>query len=163
MPRISNDTEWKLLVTVTFFCLSVNLHLQEDWCDFMPNLLVADGWTLASTAAGSKLMHSSCPWGGHLIKFELNNITVKNAPKMLGPLEGGRMAEGLRHNRMERCSFGSLIVFVFLEFCSDLLLDYPGDCRWPDAISSIVNLYVDLMPFMTLLVSGFVDQRNVYI
>ena len=78
----------------------------------MPKLLVADGWTMASTAAGSKLMHSSCPWGGHLIKFELNNITVKNAPKMLGRWK----VLAVRQNRMERCSFGSLIVFVFVEW-----------------------------------------------
>ncbi|CAL1165179.1 unnamed protein product [Cladocopium goreaui] len=58
----------------------------EDWCSLMPNLLEADGWHLACSVANSQLMHGSCPWGGRLIKFQLRDIRVKNAPQNAGTL-----------------------------------------------------------------------------
>jgi len=118
--------------------MAVRPESVEDWCDFMPNLLVADGWTLASTAAGSKLMHSSCPWGGHLIKFELNNITVKNAPKKTSNLtirpevrslhQGQCSINGINVETMEFVAPGEAIVeasvsWGILRLCSVLFGD----------------------------------------
>ena len=52
----------------------------QDWCQFMPNLLEELGWKKALETEGSSLMHSTCPWGGHLIKFALKGLTVHDAP-----------------------------------------------------------------------------------
>lgn len=47
----------------------------------MPNLLETNGWTVALTTAEAALMHSSCAWGGHLLKFELKDLAIQNAPE----------------------------------------------------------------------------------
>ena len=56
----------------------------EDWCQLMPNLLEEEGWTTALATEDASLTHTCCPWGGHLIRFELKNITVKDAPEKTG-------------------------------------------------------------------------------
>eukprot|EP00435_Cladocopium_sp_Y103_P026007 s2272_g6.t1 len=60
--------------------MAVRPESVEDWCQIMPNLLEEDGWKTALAHEGAALMHSSCPWGGYLIKFELKGLTVHNAP-----------------------------------------------------------------------------------
>ncbi|CAL1140009.1 unnamed protein product [Cladocopium goreaui] len=60
--------------------MAVRPESVEDWCQIMPNLLEEEGWKTALAQEGSALMHSSCPWGGYLIKFELKGLTVHNAP-----------------------------------------------------------------------------------
>ncbi|CAK9003977.1 unnamed protein product [Durusdinium trenchii] len=52
----------------------------DDWCQLMPNLLEKKGWNHAKVTPGAALMHTSCPWGGQLIKFELLDILIHDAP-----------------------------------------------------------------------------------
>ncbi|CAK9047962.1 unnamed protein product [Durusdinium trenchii] len=52
----------------------------EDWCQLMPHLLEENGWNKAMVTSDAALMNTSCPWGGHLIKFELKEITIHEAP-----------------------------------------------------------------------------------
>ena len=60
--------------------MAVRPESVEDWCQIMPNLLEEEGWKTTLAQEGAALMHSSCPWGGYLIKFELKGLTVHNAP-----------------------------------------------------------------------------------
>ncbi|CAK9046959.1 Uncharacterized protein SCF082_LOCUS26365 [Durusdinium trenchii] len=53
----------------------------DDWCQLMPNLLEENGWNSAMVTSEAALMNTSCPWGGHLIKFELKEIAIHHAPE----------------------------------------------------------------------------------
>ncbi|CAK8985856.1 unnamed protein product [Durusdinium trenchii] len=61
--------------------MAVRPESVEEWCLLMPNLLETNGWTVALTTAEAALMHSSCAWGGHLLKFELKDLAIQNAPE----------------------------------------------------------------------------------
>lgn len=54
-------------------------HVQE-WFQLMPHLLSSEGWAVALARPKAKLCHRTCPWGGHLIRFNLKGITIQNAP-----------------------------------------------------------------------------------
>lgn len=64
--------------------MAVRPQAVEDWCHLMPNLLEQEGWTTALATEEASLTHSCCPWGGHLIRFELKNIHVQDAPEKTG-------------------------------------------------------------------------------
>jgi len=51
----------------------------EDWFQLVPGLLER-GWAEALRRPEGSLSHRPCPWGGYLIKFELNSVKVHNAP-----------------------------------------------------------------------------------
>ena len=55
--------------------------LGQDWFQVMPNLLSSEGWGMALARPKASLSHCTCPWGGHLIKFNLRSITIQNAPE----------------------------------------------------------------------------------
>ncbi|CAK9108111.1 unnamed protein product [Durusdinium trenchii] len=61
--------------------MAVRPESVEEWCLLMPNLFEVNDWTVALTTAEAALMHSSCAWGGHLLKFELKDLTIQNAPE----------------------------------------------------------------------------------
>ncbi|CAK9014352.1 unnamed protein product [Durusdinium trenchii] len=52
----------------------------EEWFQLMPHLLSSEGWAVALARPKAKLCHRTCPWGGHLIRFNLKGITIQNAP-----------------------------------------------------------------------------------
>ena len=52
----------------------------DEWCQFSPNLFEAEGWTVALATEEATLMHSSCSWGGQLLKFELKDLLIEDAP-----------------------------------------------------------------------------------
>lgn len=92
----------------------------EDWCQLMPNLLEEVGWTTALSTEEASLTHMSCPWGGHLIKFELRDILVQDAPTkssnvMVRPEVRSLLQEqfpinGLEVKKMEVVSPGECVV-----------------------------------------------------
>eukprot|EP00435_Cladocopium_sp_Y103_P047208 s212_g13.t2 len=86
LPLAIKCFERALVVKKVFENEEVRPESVEDWCSLMPNLLEADGWHLACSVANSQLMHRSSPWGGRLIKFQLRDIRVKNAPQNAGTL-----------------------------------------------------------------------------
>eukprot|EP00913_Durusdinium_trenchii_P002322 g2144.t1 len=53
---------------------------QKEWFQLMPHLLSSEGWAVALARPKAKLCHRTCPWGGHLIRFNLKGITIQNAP-----------------------------------------------------------------------------------
>mmetsp|Transcript_9780 Transcript_9780/g.11859 ORF Transcript_9780/g.11859 Transcript_9780/m.11859 type:complete len:150 (+) Transcript_9780:98-547(+) len=58
----------------------------EDWFQAMPDVLSSPSWSLALARPKAQLWHRSCPWGGHLVKFDLNGIQIKDAPEKTGNL-----------------------------------------------------------------------------
>jgi len=61
--------------------MAVRPESVEDWFQVMPNLLSSEGWGMALARPKASLSHCTCPWGGHLIKFNLRSITIQNAPE----------------------------------------------------------------------------------
>eukprot|EP00913_Durusdinium_trenchii_P013296 g12479.t1 len=49
--------------------------------DAFGELLRINGWNSAMVTSEAALMNTSCPWGGHLIKFELKEIAIHHAPE----------------------------------------------------------------------------------
>lgn len=43
-----------------------------------------EGWSLALARPQAELSHRTCPWGGHLIKFDFKGITLQNPPSKSG-------------------------------------------------------------------------------
>ena len=46
----------------------------------MPELMSADNWSLALARPKAQLSHRTCPWGGHLIKFDFKGIILQDPP-----------------------------------------------------------------------------------
>ena len=42
---------------------------------------MSSSWELAAVAADVALFHRSCPWGGHLIKLDIRNVLIEDAPE----------------------------------------------------------------------------------
>ena len=42
----------------------------DEWFQAMPEVLTPVSWSLALARPNAQLWHRSCPWGGHLIKFD---------------------------------------------------------------------------------------------
>lgn len=53
----------------------------DEWFQAMPEVLTPVSWSLALARPNAQLWHRSCPWGGHLIKFDLKNIQIQDAPE----------------------------------------------------------------------------------
>mmetsp|Transcript_105997 Transcript_105997/g.252947 ORF Transcript_105997/g.252947 Transcript_105997/m.252947 type:complete len:414 (-) Transcript_105997:22-1263(-) len=57
----------------------------DDWFQAVPDLLHPGAWQCSNPSdvrlKRNRLWHRSCPWGGHLIKFELRNIYLPTAPE----------------------------------------------------------------------------------
>ena len=53
----------------------------EEWFQLMPNLLSSEGWAVALARPKANLSHTACPWGGHLIRFNLKDLTIQNPPE----------------------------------------------------------------------------------
>ena len=53
----------------------------DEWFQAMPEVLTPVSWSLALARPNAQLGHRSCPWGGHLIKFDLKNIQIQDAPE----------------------------------------------------------------------------------
>jgi hypothetical protein len=109
---------------------------QEDWCSLMPNLLEADGWHLACSVANSQLMHGSCPWGGRLIKFQLRDIRVKNAPQLLGYTDEKPHCGWLEMNLQYNVTCISVDDFLHAHRCMR---------NWGDSCSIIRDLVIRAM------------------
>lgn len=58
----------------------------EEWFQAMPEVLTSVSWSLALARPKAQLWHRSCPWGGHLIKFDLKGIQIRDAPEKTGNL-----------------------------------------------------------------------------
>mmetsp|Transcript_33312 Transcript_33312/g.68688 ORF Transcript_33312/g.68688 Transcript_33312/m.68688 type:complete len:425 (+) Transcript_33312:61-1335(+) len=55
----------------------------EEWFDFVPDLLLDDCWVevdIAQHSAKAAIYHCECQWGGHLVKFVLSGVVVRNPP-----------------------------------------------------------------------------------
>ena len=50
----------------------------------MPELMSPEGWDTALARPKAQLSHRTCPWGGHLIKFDFKGITLQNPPSKTG-------------------------------------------------------------------------------
>lgn len=54
----------------------------EGWFNLVSNGgLSLSTWDLAAERPDSRLLHRSCPWGGHLVRLDLRNIPVMGAPE----------------------------------------------------------------------------------
>lgn len=53
----------------------------DEWFQAMPEVLTPVSWSLALARPDAQLWHRSCPWGGHLIKFDLKGIQIQDAPE----------------------------------------------------------------------------------
>eukprot|EP00438_Fugacium_kawagutii_P030877 Skav213468 [mRNA] locus=scaffold3211:188134:190388:- [translate_table: standard] len=58
----------------------------EDWFQMSDPILSEDGWEVALARPLAKLSHRSCPWGGHLIRFEVKQVPIHNAPEKTGEI-----------------------------------------------------------------------------
>lgn len=121
--------------------MAVRPESVEDWCQIMPNLLEEQGWKTALAQEGSALMHSSCPWGGYLIKFELKGLTVHNAPadsskvivrpEVRALLQGTCPIPGISVQSLDVVAPGEAVVQAFtswsiMRLCSVLFGDMVG-------------------------------------
>ena len=61
--------------------MTVPPECNEDWFDLVPNLLSSEGWEVEIERNSSSLSHCVCPWGGHIIKCLILDVTVNNAPE----------------------------------------------------------------------------------
>ena len=53
----------------------------EDWFQLVPHLLSREGWEVAIERGQSSLSHCECPWGGHIIKCSVWDVTVTDPPE----------------------------------------------------------------------------------
>mmetsp|Transcript_71782 Transcript_71782/g.168037 ORF Transcript_71782/g.168037 Transcript_71782/m.168037 type:complete len:297 (-) Transcript_71782:923-1813(-) len=60
--------------------MAVRPERVEDWFHLAPGLLSRDGWEISEGRPDASLSHCTSPWGGHLIKFEYEDITINDAP-----------------------------------------------------------------------------------
>ncbi|CAE7521407.1 unnamed protein product [Symbiodinium natans] len=60
--------------------MAVRPESVEDWFHFVPTLLEDEGWQIARNSPAGKLLHRSCPWGGHLARISLRDIEVRDPP-----------------------------------------------------------------------------------
>lgn len=58
----------------------------EEWFRRVPHLLLEDGWEVAMKRPHAKLSHCGCPWGGRLIKVDLEDVRIENAPEKTGKI-----------------------------------------------------------------------------
>eukprot|EP00913_Durusdinium_trenchii_P021927 g20603.t2 len=118
----------------------------DDWCQLMPNLLEKKGWNHAKVTPGAALMHTSCPWGGQLIKFELLDILIHDAPSdpanvMVRPevrtLHDALATSGWRTESLEVLAPGEALVeftspWRIVKLCRVLFGDMAGRVMKPD-------------------------------
>ncbi|CAK8993718.1 Phosphoenolpyruvate carboxylase [Durusdinium trenchii] len=53
----------------------------EDWLYVLPDCVSSESWTVATSQPKAQLLHRPCPWGGHLVKFDLKRIEIADAPE----------------------------------------------------------------------------------
>lgn len=58
----------------------------QEWFQAIPEVLSSTSWELALARPKAQLWHRSCPWGGHLIKFDLKGMPIQDAPEKTGNL-----------------------------------------------------------------------------
>lgn len=58
----------------------------HEWFQAIPEVLSSTSWSLALARPKAQLWHRSCPWGGHLIKFDLKGMPIQDAPEKTGNL-----------------------------------------------------------------------------
>ena len=61
--------------------MAVRPERVEDWFHLAPGLLSQDGWETSFARPLSTLSHCVSPWGGHLIRFSYQDITIADAPE----------------------------------------------------------------------------------
>ena len=61
--------------------MAVRPERVEDWFHLVPGLLSQDGWETSLARPLSTLSHCVSPWGGHLIRFSYQDITIADAPE----------------------------------------------------------------------------------
>jgi len=58
----------------------------EDWFQVLPNLWASEDWEVALARPLARLTHCRCPWGGHLIRFEIKDVIIENPPEKTGQI-----------------------------------------------------------------------------
>lgn len=53
----------------------------NEWFDFARSCLSDSKWEMAANRPETSLSHRTCPWGGHLIRFDNRKLFIQNAPE----------------------------------------------------------------------------------
>lgn len=53
----------------------------NEWFDFARSCLSDSKWEMAANRPEASLSHRTCPWGGHLIRFDSRKLFIQNAPE----------------------------------------------------------------------------------
>jgi len=61
--------------------------------------IMSSSWELAAVAADVALFHRSCPWGGHLIKLDIRNVLIEDAPENASEVLVRPEVRGQSHDR----------------------------------------------------------------
>ena len=69
------------------------------WFNLAFAMMADTDWELAASRPDASLFYRACPWGGHLIKIDLKNLLIEDAPEKATHLLVRPEVRGQHHDR----------------------------------------------------------------